>query len=243
MSIDPIVPVHMAGQIFLDSSWQSTWMPVLAATIAGILTAITTFIIVSKGNKMTLEAIKNSNQKSLDEMKVSVESANSISLKSIEVNKEIEEKKISARAHQDWLKELTETLVAFCVHCENLGALTINKRSQLQHSDEAYQVLEEGVCPLLSDLSLCKHKLNCLLNMSEPEQNALYKKLHEVQNKMGAVVSDTVAKKDLGKKTFVDNEVREMINKLITDLRGELFVLAESPELKDAAGRESGEAA
>ncbi|SIN73065.1 hypothetical protein [Halodesulfovibrio marinisediminis] len=199
-------------------SWSALAVPV----VSGAFTVLATAVIVFGANWLTRRSIEASNAKALADMKGLLEQ-----------NKEIEDKKISASAHQEWLKELTDTLVMFCVYCEKLSALAIHKKSQLQDPDGFYKVLDDAMCPILSDLSSCVHKLNCLLNMSDPEQKALYKKLREIQSNAMDVVSDTVAKKKIDKVPNVDKEAHEMINKLITGLRRKLFVLPEPIGLKE----------
>lgn len=103
-----VVPVQMAGQIFLDSSWQSTWAPVIAASLSGVVTVVATLFIVTWANKTTLGAIKEANDKSLSEMKDAIENSKEIAEQAIIENRKLEEKRLLFLAKKERLEKLTE---------------------------------------------------------------------------------------------------------------------------------------
>lgn len=113
MSIDPIVPVHMAGQIFLDSSLLSTLAPVIGASLSGIVTVVATLFIVTWANKTTLGAIKEANDKSLSEMKETIGNSKEIAERSIIENRKLEERKLEIQAKELFLKSLIDEVVIF----------------------------------------------------------------------------------------------------------------------------------
>lgn len=242
MSIDPVVPVHMAGQILLNSSWQSTWAPVIAASIAGVFSAIVTFLIVRWTSKdaqkqltnsyqLTVDSIAASNEKALKEMKASLEKSQQIAVESIYQNRLLEEKKIAMTARKDWLDELTEILTEMMTNYSDIEDITTQvEDSDLSLEPETEQKEKEQK-KLLDDFTIInrniyrgRSKLTCMLDGKEASHgnllSALLSKEEEVRRKFSKTMKgETILEDDFTPDLLLSLAIQEVI----CDARSELF--------------------
>ena len=136
MSIDPIVPVNMSGAIMLNTNDLATWVPVIAASIAGIFSAVVTYLIVrwtsrdaqkqlAKSYELTVESIKTSNERAVAELSVAMKNNQELAIKSVDRANQIEEKKLAMIAKKEWINELSDLAAKINIAFIDLGVLAI----------------------------------------------------------------------------------------------------------------------
>lgn len=90
-------------------SWGTLAVPV----VSGVLTTLTTAVIVFGANWLTRKSIETSNAKALEEMKLQVEASNSVALKAIDNTSENEKRKLAYSLKKEWVKDFTDAFAQF----------------------------------------------------------------------------------------------------------------------------------
>ena len=162
-----VVPVQMAGQIFLDSGWQSTWAPVIAASLSGIFTVVATFFIVKLTNDLSFKKMKTL----------------------FEQSKNLEEEKKLNLIYKEWSKELREAFEQYqvCVNSVNFFLVTRSKHL----FDDSPRLINE-VDKIRNNFLACYFRLASLLDLSDEKHSStimlLSKDLDHVNEALKALV-------------------------------------------------------
>ncbi|KAF1073605.1 hypothetical protein [Halodesulfovibrio sp. MK-HDV] len=168
-----VVPVQMAGSIFLDSGWQSMLMPVISA----FASVLVTWFIISKSTKEMKALIKQ--------------------------NKDIEERKLAFEDHKHWLETVVDALADYCACCDEYESLLAERKiitvSESSVSPEQRKDVDIRSKENVDHIRAAKRKLShsswrliCYLDLNNPKHDRLFQKVHELE----MVAKDSLKKTD-----------------------------------------------